>query len=135
MKVNPKAIKGPKSNNKKMYIWQKEIYMGGVAENIRGDPCGTDVAPPPPPNPDPWVRGHPFGDFISSSSLVRGPTFLNPLVVAPFSLLQISTGGSFRTTFGKLQPSLFHPCPEDVCKNHGQNAKIEENLYDFNVFG
>ena len=66
--------------------------MGGVAENLRGDPCGTDAAPPPPPNPDPWVRGHPFWDFMSSP-LVRGPAFLNPLVVAPFSLLlQISMG-------------------------------------------
>ena len=58
----------------------------------RGDPCGTDTAPPPRPNLDPWVRGHPLGDFISSS-LVQGPAFLNPLVVAPFSLLlQISAG-------------------------------------------
>ena len=67
--------------------------MGRVAEKLRGVTCGTDAAPPPPPpNPDPWVQGHPFRDFISSS-LVRGAAFLNPLVVAPFSLLlQISTG-------------------------------------------
>ena len=79
--------------------------MGRVAEKLRGVTCGTDAAPPPPPNPDPWVRGHPFGDFISSS-LVRGPAFLNPLVVAPFSLLlQISTGWSFSNHLSDSQNS------------------------------
>ena len=70
--------------------------MGRVAEKLRGVTCGTDAASPPP-NPDPWVQGHPFWDFISSS-LLRGPALLNPLVVAPFSLLlQISSGCGLNT--------------------------------------
>ena len=71
--------------------------MGRVTEKLRGVTCGAEAAAPPPPNPDPWVRGHPFGDFISSS-LLRGPSLLNPLVVAPFSLLlQISSGCGLNT--------------------------------------